>query len=68
MFMDFVQTMIRRQQLMKTVPHKMTIRNWSDSDGGHSIGCRRGDCSKQSGATSRSFEFDSNVTDGSDLH
>jgi hypothetical protein len=45
-----------------------TIRDCSDSDGGYSIGCRRGVCSKQSTATSRSFEFDSNVIDVSDLH
>jgi hypothetical protein len=43
-----------------------TVRDCSDSDGGYSIGCRRGDRSKQSAATSRSFEFDSNVTDVSD--
>jgi hypothetical protein len=44
-----------------------TIRDWLDSDGGYSIGCRRGDRLKQSAATSRNFEFDSNVTDVSDL-
>jgi hypothetical protein len=43
-----------------------TVRDCSDSDGGYSIGCRRGDHSKQSAATSRSFECDSNVADVSD--
>jgi hypothetical protein len=38
----------------------------SDSDGGYSIGCRYGDHLKQSAATSRSFEWDSNVIDVSD--
>jgi hypothetical protein len=43
------------------------VRDCSDNDGGYSIGWRRGDRSKQSAATSRSFEWDSNVTNVSDL-
>jgi hypothetical protein len=44
-----------------------TVQDCSNSDGGYSIGCRRGDPSKQFAAPSRSFEFDSNVTDVSDV-
>jgi hypothetical protein len=44
-----------------------TVQDRSDSDGGYSIGCKRGESSKQFVATSRSFEFDSNVIDVSDL-
>jgi hypothetical protein len=44
-----------------------TVRECSYNNGGYSIGWRRGDPSKQSAATSRSFEFDSNITDISDL-
>jgi hypothetical protein len=43
-----------------------TVRDCSDSDSGYSIGCRRDDPSKHFSATSRSFEFDSNVIDVSD--
>jgi hypothetical protein len=42
-------------------------RYCSESDGGYSIGWRSGDRSKQSAATSRSFEWNSNVTDVSDM-
>jgi hypothetical protein len=43
-----------------------SVRNHSDSDGGYSIGRRRGDRAKVSTATSRSFDRDPNVTDASD--
>jgi hypothetical protein len=46
---------------------EMTIRDCSASDGGYSIEWRCGDPLKQSAATSRSFEGDSNVIDASDL-
>jgi hypothetical protein len=44
-----------------------TVRDRLDSDGGYLIGCRRDDRLKQFAATLHSFEFDSNVTDGSDV-
>jgi hypothetical protein len=56
MFMDSVQTVIHRQQSTK-----------KDSDDGYSIGSRRGDPAKVFGATSHSFDRDSNVTDVSDV-
>jgi hypothetical protein len=45
-----------------------TVWDCPDSDGGYSIEWRRNDPLKQSVTTSRSFEFDSNVTDVSNLH
>jgi hypothetical protein len=45
-----------------------TFQDCSDSDGGKSIGCRRGDDLKQFVSTSCMFEGASNVTDVSDLH
>jgi hypothetical protein len=47
-------------------PDKTAIRDRSSSDGGYSIGCKTGDRTKESAATSRSFEFDSNVIDVSE--
>jgi hypothetical protein len=44
-----------------------SVRDHSDSDGGYSIGRRRGDRTKVSAATSRSFDQDPNLTDASDL-
>jgi hypothetical protein len=44
-----------------------TFKDCSDSNGGKSIGCRRGDRSKQPTSTSRRFERVSNVTDVSDM-
>jgi hypothetical protein len=53
----------------KDVPalRETIVRDCSESDGGYSIGWRSGDRSKQSAATSRSFEWNSNVTDVSDM-
>jgi hypothetical protein len=45
-----------------------TFQDWSDSDGGKSIGRRRGDDLNQFVSTSRRLEGVSNVTDASDLH
>jgi hypothetical protein len=48
-------------------PRETTAEDRLSSDGGYSIGRKRGDRAKQSAATSRSFESDSNVTAASDL-